>query len=72
MFSFSPVSATVSTACWAPQPWLMVVGVFVGGGIGFYTMIRTLTQPTTRDADQDDEDTHDDRGATGSRGAKPR
>ena len=54
------------------EPWLMVVGVFVGGGIGFYSMIRTLTQPTTRDTDQDDEDTHDDRGATGSRGAKPR
>ena len=53
-------------------PWLMVVGVFVGGGIGFYTMIRTLTQPTARDADKNDDDTHDDRGATGSRGAKPR
>ena len=54
------------------KPWLMVVGVFVGGGIGFYTMIRTLTQPGTPSADDEDEDTHDDRGAPGSRGEKPR
>jgi ATP synthase protein I len=50
-------------------PWLMVAGVFVGGGIGFYTMIRTLTQPTTKD---DDEDAAGDQGAKGSRGVKPR
>jgi F0F1-type ATP synthase assembly protein I len=51
------------------SPWLMVVGVFVGGGIGFYTMIRTLTQSSKRD---DDEDARDGRGTTGSRGEKPR
>ena len=50
-------------------PWLMVVGVFVGGGIGFYTMIRTLTQPPARD---EDENADDDRDETGSRGLKPR
>jgi F0F1-type ATP synthase assembly protein I len=53
-------------------PWLMVVGVFVGGGLGFYTMIRTLTYSPPPEGGKDDEDTHDDQGATGSRGVKPR
>jgi ATP synthase protein I len=53
-------------------PWLMVAGVFVGGGIGFYTMIRTLTYSPPPDGGEDDDrdDGHND--ATGSRGVKPR
>jgi F0F1-type ATP synthase assembly protein I len=30
------------------EPWLMVAGVFVGAGLGFYALIKTLTASERR------------------------
>lgn len=33
------------------RPWIMVAGVFVGAGLGFYAMVRTLIASTERRRD---------------------
>lgn len=34
------------------RPWLMVVGVFVGAGLGFYVMVKTLTASNEKKKDR--------------------
>lgn len=38
------------------EPWLMVVGVFVGAVLGFVTMIRTLTEADRRAREERSQD----------------
>lgn len=38
------------------EPWLMVVGVFVGSAIGFWSMVRTLTSLSDRSDDGSEDD----------------
>ncbi|GAB4247858.1 MAG: hypothetical protein Kow00129_08490 [Thermoleophilia bacterium] len=37
------------------EPWLMVGGVFVGAAVGFWAMVRTLTETSGRRRSEDDE-----------------